>query len=180
MRKGYLVILIVLAVLTLLSLALNSVIIFNLLQARRIALDTVTEARAIVTGIGDDTFAYTFEMNQEIPIVTSIPFNEEITVPVKTTIPINTTVVMPINAGLLGTFDIDVPIRTVIPVNLEFTVPVSQTVNVATTVPLDLDVPVEIPIADTPLVGYLEELDAALARIEARLGQPAGVAGVED
>jgi hypothetical protein len=30
-------------------------------------------------------------------------------------------------------------------------------------------VPIRIPIADTPLVGYLEQLDQALGRIETRL-----------
>jgi len=176
MKKGYLITLIVLAALTLLSLALNGVVIFGLLQARQIALDAVTGARAtvadtraLVTGIGDDTFSYTFKMQQEIPIAANIPFNEEVTVPINMTIPINTTVVVPINAGLLGTFDIDVPVRTIIPVNREFTVPISQTVNISTTVPLDVDVPIEIPLAETPLAGYLEELDAVLARLEETL-----------
>jgi hypothetical protein len=50
-------------------------------------------------------------------------------------------------------------------------VPVSKTVNIATTVPLDLDVPIEIPIADTPIVGYVEQLDEALAETETQLEQ---------
>ena len=174
MKKGYLIALIVLAVLTLLSLTLNGVVILSLLRAQQIGLSTVADARALVTGIGDATFSYTIEVDQEIPVVADIPFYEEVTVPVNTTIPINTTVVIPIRAGLLGDFDIDVPIRTVIPVDLEFTVPVSQTVNIATTVTLDVDVPVEIPLNETPLAGHLEELDAALARIEARLERPFG------
>jgi len=173
MKKGYLFALIALAVLTLLSLTLNVVVILGLLQARQIALDTVTDARAIITGVGDETFSYTFEVDQEIPIAASIPFHEDITVPVNTTIPINTTVVVPIDLGITS-YDLDVPIRTVIPVDLEFTVPVSKTVVIATTVPLDMDVPIEIPISETPLVGYLEELDAALAQIEARPEQLVG------
>ncbi|HEY66670.1 MAG TPA: hypothetical protein G4N97_00170 [Thermoflexia bacterium] len=173
MRKAYLVILIVLAILTLLSLTLNATVILSLMRARQIALDTVADARALVTDIGDDTFSYTLEVNQEIPIATGIPFNEEVTVPINTTIPINTTVIVPIDLGVT-TYNLEVPIRTVIPVDLEFTVPVSQTVSIATTVPLDVDVPLEIAIAETPLVGYLEQLDAALAQIEARLRQPFG------
>ncbi len=174
MKKGYLVALIVLVVLTLLSLTLNGMVIVGLLRARQITLNTVTETRAIVAGIGDDTFSYTFEVDQDVPIAASIPFNEEVTVPIRTTLPISTVVVIPINAGLLGTFDVDVPIRTVIPIDLEVAVPVSWTVDIATTVPLNVDVPIEIPIADTPLVGYLEELDAALAQVEVRLRQPFG------
>ncbi len=173
MKKGYLIALIMLAVLTLLSLTLNGVVIFGLLRAQQIALTTVADTRAIVNSIGDDTFSYTFEVKQGIPIAASIPFNEEITVPIETTIPINTTVVVPIDLGITS-YNLEVPIRTIIPVDLEFTVPVSKTVDIATTVPLDMDVPIEIPIADTPLVGYLEELDTALAQVEARLGQSFG------
>jgi len=180
MKKGYLIVLIILAVGTLSSLALNGVVIFGLLRARRITLeaqqvaqDTVTETRAVITGIGEDTFAYTVELEQEIPIATSIPFEEEITVPINTTIPINTTVVVPIDLGITS-YDLQVPIRTIIPVDLEVVVPISQTVDVATTVPLDVDIPIEIPIADTPLVGYMEELDAALARLGEGLTQLEG------
>jgi len=171
MKKGYVIALLMLAVLTLLSLALNGVVIFGLLRAQQIGLTTVADARTIITGIGDGTFSYTFEVRQEIPIEASIPFNEEVTVPIKTTIPINTTVIVPIDLGITS-YDLKVPIRTVFPVDLEFTVLVSKTVDIVTTVPLEVDVPIEIPIADTPIVGYLEELDAALARVEAQLEQP--------
>ena len=173
MKKGYLIILVILTMLTLFSLALNGTIIFALLRGRQIALDAqqtalgaVSDAQSIVTSVGDDTFSYTFTVEQEIPISTSIPFDEEVTVPIHTTIPISTTVIIPINTGLLGTFSVDVPIRTIVPVNLEVVVPINQTVDIATTVPLDVDIPVEIPLAETPLTGYLDELDAALARFE--------------
>jgi len=178
MKKGYLIALIFLAMLTMCSLALNGVVIVGLLRAQRIALDAqqtaldaVNDARAIVTGASDDTFSYTLTVEQEIPIATTIPFNEEVSVPIHTTIPISTTVVIPINAGLLGAFSIDVPIRAIIPVDLEFTVPVSQTVDIATTVPLAMDVPINIPLAETPLIDYIDEVDAALTRFEEALAR---------
>jgi hypothetical protein len=173
MKNGYRIALIVLAVLTTLSLALNVAVIFGLLQARQIVLTAMADARAVVIGIGDETFSYTFEVRQEIPIATTVPFNEEITVPVKTTIPIDTTVVIPIDLGIT-TYNLEVPIRTLIPVDLAFAVPISQTVDIRTTVPLELDVPIEIPLADTPLVGYLEEIDATLARLGEKLAHPLG------
>ncbi len=217
MKKGYLI---VLVTLTLLSLAFNGVVILGLLRARQIALATVTGARATVIGVSDDTLSYTLEVKQEIPIVTSIPFDEDVIVPIRTTIPVSTTIVVPVNLGIstydleipirttipvdlevpsgeggtvsvrttipintttvvpvdlgITTNDLEVPIRTTIPVDLEVVVPISKTVHVATTVALDVDVPIEISIADTPLVGYLEELDAVLARIETGLGWPFG------
>lgn len=173
MEKSYRIALIVLAVLTLLSLALNGVVVFGLLKARQIVLATMADARALVTGIGDATFSYTLEVRQVIPIATNIPFHEEITVPVKTTIPIDTTVVVPVDLGIT-TYNLEVPIRTLVPVDLAFTVPISRTVDIRTTVPLELDVPIEIPLADTPLVGYLEKIDAALARLGEKLAHPLG------
>jgi len=171
MKKGTVVVLILLAVLTLISLALNGAVIFGLLEARETALSTVAGTRAIVADVGDETFSYTFKLNQEIPIAASVPFSEEITVPVKMTIPISTTVVVPIDLRFTS-YNLQVPIRTLIPVDVEFTVPISKTIDVATMVPLDLDVPIEIPIADTPLAGYLEGLDEDLAKLEEKLANP--------
>jgi hypothetical protein len=171
MKKGYLIALIVLAVLTLLSLALNGVVIYGLLKAQRIALDTLSDARAIVTSFDDATISYTVEVDQEIPVAATVPFYEEVAVPINTVLPIETTVVVPINLGVIS-YSLDVPINTIIPVDLEVTVPISKTVDIVTTVPLDLEVPIEIPLADTPLADYVEELDAALARLQARLKRP--------
>jgi len=172
MKKGYIIALISLAALTLLSLALNGVVIFALLRTRQIGLGTVTDTRTIVGDVGAATFSYTLEVDQEIPIRISVPFEKDVTVPVNTTIPINTTVIVPINAGLLGEFNIPVPIQTIIPIELEIVVPISQTVEIATTVPLNVDVPIAIPIADTPLAGYLENLDAVLERVKVQLEHP--------
>ena len=177
MKKIFAIALVLLTVLTLLSLALNGVVNFGLLRARQTALDVrqtaltaVDDARSIVTGVGDDTFTYTLEVEQEIPIAASVPFNEEVSIPVNTVIPIDTTVIVPIDLGIT-TYDLEVPIQTIVPVDLEFAVPISQTVDIATTVLLNVDVPIEIPLAETPLVDYVEELDAGLERLEESLDQ---------
>jgi hypothetical protein len=172
MKKLYLIALILLGLLTALSLARNGAIILALLQGRRIALNTTADTRAALADISRSTFSYTLEVSQDIPVKTSIPFNEEVIVPIQTTVPISTVVVVPINPPLLPAFNLSVPINTIVPVDLEIAVPISQTVDIATTVPLDVAVPVEIPIADTPLAGFLDELDAALARLEDRLTNP--------
>jgi len=169
MNRLYLVILIVLTVLTLLSLTLNGAIIFALLRTQQSVLHAVKDARSVVKSIGQDTLSHTLEVEQEIPVVTSVPFNKEVTVPINTTIPIDTTVIVPIEAGILGTFDIEIPIRTVIPVDMEVAAPVSETVEIAASVPLELEVPVEISIADLPLAERLQEMDQALERLERRL-----------
>jgi hypothetical protein len=174
MKRGYLIALIVLAVLTLVSLALNGVTILWSLYTRQITLAALSGARTTVAAIGDETLSYTFEISQGIPITASVPISKSVVVPIRATIPVSTVVIIPVNAGILGTFDLDVPIRTIIPVNLDVTVPLSETVEIATTVPVNLDVPIRIPIAKTPLAGYLENLDAALGQVEDRLENPLG------
>jgi len=172
MKKGYVVLMVFLTSLILFSLGLSGITLYGLVQARQIALDAVTQVRAMLEGMRDDTFSYTLVVDQEIPIAASVPFAERISVPLQTTLPISTVVTVPLDAGLLGTFDVQVPVQTLIPVDLEVVVPVSQTIDIATTVSLNTAVLVEIPISDTPLSGYLEEIDAALESAELKLGWP--------
>lgn len=172
MKKGHLIALIVLSVLALILLALNIANALWSLYTRQITLSVLASARTTVAAIGDETLSYTFGVNREIPIAASVLISKPVVVPIHTTIPVSTVVIIPVKAGILGTFDLDVPIRTMIPINLDVTVPISETVEIATTVPVDLDVPIRIPIAETPLAGYLENLDAALAQVEKRLKNP--------
>jgi len=169
MKRPTIIALILLGALTLLSLVLNGVIIFQFLRLRCVAHGVVADTRALVTDLTDDTFSTTVEIDQEIPISTDLPFNEVMTVPIDTIVPISTTVVVPVDLGFT-TYNLAVPIETIIPVDMEVSVPFSETVDIITAVPIDVDVPVEIAIADTPLVDYLEELDAALEEIEGQLG----------
>lgn len=171
MKRGYLAVLIALALLTLLSLALNGIVIFAFLQLRQAAHHIVTDARALVAEMADDTFSYTIEVEREIPVSTEIPFSETFSVPINTVIPIDTRVVVPVDLGFM-TYSLTVPIETVFPVDMEITVPVSQVVDVTTVVPLDVEIPIEVAIADTPLADYLSDVDAMLMRTEDQLDCP--------
>ncbi len=171
MKRGYLVALIALTVLTLLSLTLNGIVILQFLQFRQAAHGVVTDARALIAGLADDTFSYTVEIDQELPISTEIPFSETFSVPINTVVPISTTVVVPVDLGFT-TYELAVPIEAAFPVNMEPTVPVSQVVDITTVVPLRVDVPIEIVIAETPLADYLRDVNAALRRTEEQLERP--------
>jgi len=168
MRRGYLVVLVVLTVLTLLSLTANALTMVELLWWRQYAVTEIASARTLIRGIGEETFSYVFEVDQEIPVTASIPFSQEITVPINTTVPVRTTVVVPIDLAFT-TYNLSVPINTVFPVDMEVTVPFSQTIDVVTTVPMDIEVPIEIVLADTPLIGYLQKIDAVLANVATEL-----------
>ena len=169
MKRPTIIVLIVLGVLTLLSLTLNGVVIVQSLRLRCAAHGVVADTRALITDLTDDTFSTTVEIDQEIPISTDLPFNEVMTVPIDTVVPISTTVVVPVDLGFT-TYNLAVPIETIFPVDMEVTVPFSDTVSIITAVPIDVDVPIEIAIADIPLVDYLEELDSTLEEIEGQLG----------
>ena len=163
---------------TILSLALSGVslllvsgLIFQLLESRRVGRARIADARKLVREFSDDTFSYTVELDQSIPISTSIPFSQSVTVPFKAVLPVNTTIVVPLNLGFT-TYNLSVPIRTTFPVDLEVTVPFSETVDVVTVVPVDLNVPVEIAIADLPLADYLQAVNTMLDATDRHLEQP--------
>jgi hypothetical protein len=172
MNKMHSFALFILTVLVVLSLALNGLTIAALLWMRDIALEEVTDARALLNGIRNTTFSHTIEVSKDIPVKTSVPFEEEVLVPVDTTIPLNTTVIVPIDAGPLGTYNIDVPIRAAIPISLEVAVPIEETIEIDTTVPLELSVPIEISVSETSLNEQLDRRERALDRIEQLLRNP--------
>jgi hypothetical protein len=165
-------ILTILIVLMIPSLILNAASIAILMQARDVALEEVDNARALVANVRDTTISYTVEINQDIPVKTSIPFEQEVLVPVNTTIPINTSVIVPIDAGPLGKFDITVPIIAAIPIALDIAVPISKTIDIDTTVPLQLQIPVTVPLSETPLAEHLDTRNRSLDRLERFLQDP--------
>jgi len=171
MGRRYTVVLILLGAMTLLSLIVSGVVLVAFFRLRSAARDIVGDTRRLVADLADETFSYTVEVDQDIPLSTDVPFNEAVTVPINTVIPINTSVVVPINLRFT-TYDLTVPINTVVPVDVEVTVPFSETVSITTAVPVDVDVPLEIAVADSPLIGYLQELDAMLEETEEQLGYP--------
>ena len=173
MKKGYLAVLIVLSLLTVLSLALNGVVIYALMRFARIGRETIAEARTVLAAVGDEEFVYNFTFDDEFPVKTSVPINDEFTVPFKTTIPINTTVTVPLNLGIT-TYNLKIPINTVFPMDMEFTVPISMTMDIDMSVPVSMEVPVEIAIRDTPFVTYLSNVDVTLDDLEQQMSDPLG------
>jgi len=171
MERRYLVVLIVISTLTLLSLALNGIVIFGSLQLRQTAQDVVGDAQNLLAEMSSDTLSYTVQLDQDIPISTDVPFNEVFSVPVNTVVPISTTVRVPVDLGF-RTYRLTIPIETIVPVDVEATVPVSQVVDITTIVPLQVAVPIEIPIAGTSLADYLSDADVMLERLEEQLERP--------
>jgi|GEM_PF-2280083 len=118
--------------LALLSLALNALIIFVLLQVRIAAKNTMTDTATRLDALSGQHFQYTVQINQTVPVATEITINKEIsvpismvveqTIPIKTEIPFQDELTIPLSSADIGeTF----PISTTIPFNQVITVPVT-------------------------------------------------------
>jgi hypothetical protein len=174
MHKGVLAALIVLGVLTAISLAINGVVIYALLRLGHIGQEALAQGRALLASVSNETFSYDFEVNDEFPIKTSVPINDEFTVPFNTTIPINQTLTVPLDLGIT-TYNLNIPLNMNFPVDMVITVPISMTMDVDMSVPVEMAVPVEIAVGDTPFAGYLSDMELALDGLERQMADPLGI-----
>ncbi|MBC7251209.1 MAG: hypothetical protein H5T62_13090 [Anaerolineae bacterium] len=162
---------IVLIVLVVTTLILNGVLLAGsglllqrVLKLRRAALSMLDQTTEGLAVLGNERVEYPVHIQQEVPVVADVPFNQTMEVPLHTTVPISFTAVVPVDL-MLTTVEMEIPIDLDVPLDLEVPVTISQTVHISTTVPLDMDVPVTIDLAQTPLYGYLERFRKGLERL---------------
>jgi hypothetical protein len=157
----------------LISLALNLGLIISLLNVRRQVAEAVQLATENISRLRASTLAYTFRVEETVPVQVTVPINEQLTVPVDTQLPIDTFVDVPVEVPFIGSRTLSLPIETVIPVKFETTFPVNLTVPISASVPVTLDVPIRIAVADTPFDASLAEAETYLKKFAAGLGAPA-------
>jgi hypothetical protein len=145
-------------ILSLISLALNIVLILALLNVRQVAVEGVDTALNSLDNLGEDGFHYEYEFNQDFPISTDIPVQQEMIFPFEGDFPINTTVEVPINAGVLGTFVVEVPIDTSIYVSTQVPVSINETFHVSTSVPISMTIPIDVQLDDPAIQSTLDGL----------------------
>ncbi len=141
----------------------------TLTATRRQAADGAAQAASLIAGVRQTTISYPVRVERTVPISLSIPFRETITVPIKTTLPVDTLVNVPLQTPF-GTLPIRVPIQANIPIDFETDVPINAVVPVSSTVPVELEIVINIPIADTPLGQALAEAETYLRDLAAQLG----------
>jgi hypothetical protein len=159
-------------VVAILALALNVVLVANLLSFRAEARRQVQAASVTLNEVELGSFDLPIEVDESlqismtvpfsdtfmvpisatVPVSTSVLFEDEVTVPINTVIPVNTTIDVPIDIPVIGLFQIPIPIpiATNIPVNLTVNVPISREIPVQTDIPVDLVVAVPIR-SDIPI-----------------------------
>ncbi|MEN9938874.1 MAG: hypothetical protein RLZZ387_5453 [Chloroflexota bacterium] len=158
----------ILAFLLTLSLTLHAATIYTLYQVRETARGQVSALAEALGDAGDDVIRISVPLNQPIPVVASVPIRKTITVPIDTTITLDTEFTVPLKTPL-GTYNVPVPIRGDVPIKLEAPVVIDETVEIKTTITLDTTLPLELPVRDTPLAAYLEQLRQGLLDLAERL-----------
>lgn len=173
--------LLTLSLLLVVSLGLHGALLYTGWRFLPPAREMLDQAIATLDELGREQFSYRFPVQDQMPVVMDIPFEDTFSIPFRQTIPIHTqipideVVEVPVNTPL-GTLSLRIPIRMAVPVDLEVPidlqveVPVQKTIHVSTTVPISMAVPVEISLAETPLKRYLDELRSQLLHLRSRLG----------
>lgn len=159
-------------VIVILSLLLNVLMLRQVLLARQIARQSVSDAVELIGTLRSQTISYNVVVDEELLIDTDMPVNETIPVVIDQTIPIDMVVTVPVDTVLFGTIDLDVPINADIPVYLEQPITIDQTFRITTTVPVFFEVPIEVKIENTPAADLLTDLQDRLRRLEASLSAP--------
>ena len=136
------------------------------------------EAIVGLEAFANSTIDFTVDINETIPIDTTIDLNRTLSVPINETIPleetINTTVTVAGPFGIDIPLDISIPVAVDVPIVLDVDIPVDEQIPITTEIPVVLSVPLSVDVAGTELARLAESLQAGLASFKAVM---AGLAG---
>lgn len=147
----------ILWVLVLGSLTVNGVLANGLLTARARAAQATGDVAGVLGSLNEASIDAMIEIDEEVPVRGSVPFETVVHVPIDTKIPVNTIVAIPIALPLVGPYVVRLPIIASIPVKLDIEVPIDYDVPVSIDVPVKLSVPIHIAFAETELGVALQE-----------------------
>src|SRR3989344_4552853 len=142
----------------LVSLGFNTWFFFKLSNAQKGISEGARDIIALLDQAQNQSISYTAHINQNVPVSATFDVNENIDVPIKTFVAINTTVNVPVSIPVIGQVTIPVPINTSVPVQTTVSVPIKKTIRIQGTSPVEVDIPIEIPIANTPFAEILSKL----------------------
>ncbi len=144
-----------------LSLGLHAWTLFTLYQVRTMAHEQVSNLAEQIRLAQEEIITIELPISQNIPIYADIPIEETFIVPVDTTVSIQKEVTVRVAGQPFAVpLDMDIPINATVPVNINETIPVS------TTVAFNTNIPIAIPLRETRVHDYLEQLHRTLTDIE--------------
>lgn len=161
---------ILIAMIALLSLAVNVALVFKLMGIRNSVADTLASASRSLDNLAGQGISFDFPVSQTIVFEGDVPVKQDIAFPFKGEFPINTTVSIPVDLGpLLGKQVFNVPVNTAVPVDVTVPVHFEQTVHVKTQVPVKMTVPIRLGPNDPPLRDLVIQLRAWLENLRKSL-----------
>ncbi len=155
--------LVVLTILVLASLALNGYFYLIITGFRQGTRDMIANARVGLAAFGDEPVVVQVQVDQQIPLNTSVPISQTLVIPLDMNYPLSTVVNTFINIPVLGRQDIAIPIQTVIPIQytlevpIQVEVPISLTYHLQTTVPVEVVIPPDIRLSLDEMLRQAEE-----------------------
>lgn len=154
------------------SLLVDGVLLYSLLQTREAGLETIAVTRSFLSNLSERTIEATVPLHHAVPVEATVPVRQNLVVPIHTTLPISTDVSVLIDFPLVGERSISFPVQAEVPVDLEVAIPISQTVQVETVVQVDTEVPIQVEMSQLGLDDLLAQVDEILAAMERELRNP--------
>jgi hypothetical protein len=166
---GYLV----LWVITLASVAMNVIVLRQIVLAREAAQQSIDDAIAILSDFQDATFTYNFEVDDTLVIETSVPIQETVPVPIHEVVEVRTAATVTLlDVPGIGPITHGVPVAADVPIDEEFEFEIDEVFDISVPVEIDFDVPIAIALSDTPLYDTLGTTIARLEALSQLLGEP--------
>jgi hypothetical protein len=151
--------------LLILSLGLHIWTLVSINQARTLARQQVSALTDQVRTARNEVVAADVHIQQSLPIDLSVPLQKELSVPIDTSVRIDHEVDVTV-----GGVNVPIPLKLDVPVQASVPVEINEQVEISTTVDLDMNLPVSVPVSDTVMAGYLDELYRVLIDLEDELG----------
>ena len=112
-----------------------------------------------------------FAINEVIPVDTDVQLSLQLPFPINQSIPINIPIKtdIPVNLNIDVPLNYDIPIETDIPVNLTVDIPVETEIPINEEIPVQMDFPVTVPLEDTEIPGFMEQIANGLRSAAERM-----------
>ena len=140
--------------------------IFSSVEQAEGVLNSTSAGLALLVG---QPLVFSAVIDEDVPIVASIPFRRRIDIPINITIPINevidTTITVSGPFGLNVPVDVSVPIKLTVPINLTVPIEIDEVIEVDTSTHLDLVVAVEIDLEEAGLAAFVRQMSINLTEL---------------
>ena len=134
----------------------------DIFASGEVAAGTLNATSSGLLLLVDQPFVFVANVDQEVPIVASIPFRRTIEVPINASIPINEIIETTITVGGPFGWDVDVdvtvPLDLTVPVNLMVPIEIDEIIEVDTSTRLQLSVPVELDLEESGLAVLVRQM----------------------